>query len=78
MRLNCATDFSRNQKFTLINIGQIELTTKSFEKETGIKYISPLGEMEGHNVILHLKSEHKLQMLYGFKRKFNSIAFYID
>ena len=40
------------------------------EKEKLIKTLSPLGELESHNVIINLKRENTLIGLYGIKKNF--------
>jgi len=56
----------------------IETTSKEIEQNECLKYLSPLGSMEGHNLIIHLKRENILTGLYGTKKKFKSIAVHID
>jgi hypothetical protein len=60
------------------DIESIENTFKEIEQNEHLKYLSPLGNMEGHNLIIHLKREHILTGLYGIEKKFNSIAVHID
>lgn len=60
------------------DIGKIELSRKSLEKNELTKTLSPLGELENHNVIIHLKKENELVGLYGMKKRFNIIGFHID
>jgi uncharacterized protein YfbU (UPF0304 family) len=51
---------------------------KELEKDTLTKTLSPLGEMESHNVIIRLKSENTLVGLYGFKKNFNTLGLHVD
>lgn len=60
------------------DIARIELSSKPLEKETLTKTLSPLGKMEGHNVIVTLTKEYVLIGLYGMKKRFKVIAFYVD
>jgi len=57
---------------------KIELSGKSLGKEAMMKTLSPLGELESHNVIMHLKNENDMVGLYGMKKKCKAIAFHID
>ncbi len=59
-------------------IKSLELSEAEFEQKNGFRKLSPLGDMEAHNVILHLKSEHVITSIYGSKKKAKSIAFAID
>ena len=60
------------------DIDKIELSKKPLEKHELTKTLSPLGELEGHNIIIRLKKENELVGLYGIKKKFNVLGFHID
>jgi hypothetical protein len=60
------------------DIDKIELSRKVLEKEELIKTLSPLGELESHNVIIHLKRENTLVGIYGIKKNFKTIGLHID
>ena len=60
------------------DIDKIELSRKSLAKDKLTKTLSPLGELESHNVIIHLKKENELVGLYGMKKKFNVLGLHID
>lgn len=60
------------------NILTIEPFTKAISKEDNIITLSPLGELESYNLLIHLKSTHTLKGLYGIKKKFNKLAFHVD
>lgn len=60
------------------DIDKVELSRKSLEKEELTKTLSPLGELESHNVIIHLKKENELVGLYGMKKRFNLLGLHID
>jgi len=60
------------------DIDKIELSSKSLEKGKLTKTLSPLGELESHNVIIYLKKENELIGLYGIKKKFNTLGLHID
>ncbi|MEL6133482.1 MAG: hypothetical protein AAFR59_08985 [Bacteroidota bacterium] len=62
----------------LADIESVTLSRKSLKKDRLTRTLSPLGEFESHNVILHLKQAHKLTGLYGVKKKYNVIGFHID
>ncbi len=62
----------------LTDIDRIEISRKSLGKEKLIKTLSPLGELESHNVIIHLKKENELVGLYGMKKKFRVLGLHID
>jgi len=56
-------------------ISSIEITSKDiiFNKE-----IRKFSFLDSHNVIIKLKNEHTLSGLYGIKRKFRTLAIYVD
>ncbi|MEN8188102.1 MAG: hypothetical protein ABFR05_13330 [Bacteroidota bacterium] len=60
------------------DIDKVELSRKSLEKNELTKTLSPLGELESHNVIIHLKKENELVGLYGMKKRFNLLGLHID
>ncbi len=60
------------------DIDKIELSRKSLEKHKLTRTLSPLGEIESHNVIISLKKENELIGLYGMKKKFNRLGLHID
>jgi len=60
------------------DIDKVELSRKSLEKTDLTKTLSPLGELESHNVIIHLKRGNELVGLYGMKKKFNQLGLHID
>lgn len=62
----------------LHQIDRIELSERSLDEDENIKYLSPFGAMEGHNCIVYLKSEIDMRGLYGFKKSFKSLAFFVD
>ncbi|MEZ5013591.1 MAG: hypothetical protein R2794_04805 [Chitinophagales bacterium] len=60
------------------DIEKIELSRKSLEKDKLTRTLSPLGALESHNVVIHLKKENALIGLYGIKKKFNILGLHID
>ncbi|WKN46156.1 PH domain-containing protein [Tunicatimonas pelagia] len=58
-------------------IQSVELTSHSVERPHFAK-LSPLGEMENHNVVISLKKENRLIGLYGMKKRFKVIGLHID
>ncbi len=60
------------------DIDKVELSTKSLEKSKLTKTLSPLGELESHNIIIHLNKENELVGLYGKKKKFIILGLHID
>ena len=65
-------------KIPYVAIDSIEISTKELEKSKEIKKLSPLGELEAHNIIMYLKKEHTLQGVYGIKKNFKVLLFHID
>ncbi|WP_298319681.1 hypothetical protein [uncultured Aquimarina sp.] len=60
------------------NIKSIEISSKPIEFNDTVRKLSPLGELESHNIVIHVKKENAIIGLYGIKRKFKTLAFYID
>jgi len=60
------------------DIEVIEQSRKPLDKNLLNISLSPLGELESHNMIIYLKKEHQLIGLYGLKKKFKVITLYVD
>ncbi|WP_234423318.1 hypothetical protein [Aquimarina spinulae] len=60
------------------NIASIEITNKEIEIDTKTIKLSPLGELENHNMLITLKKENMFSGLYGMKKTYTTIAFFID
>ena len=68
----------RETDISLNDIESFEITTKQIEFNKEARRFSPLGEYDGHNVILKLNRINVYSGFYGIKRKFKTIAFYVD
>lgn len=62
----------------LKNIDSIELSSKDIELTKETRKLSFLGELESHNLVIHLKEENALIGLYGIIRKYKTLAFHVD
>lgn len=62
----------------LINIENIEISTKDIKLDKETRKLSFLGELESHNIVIRLKEESTLIGLYGKKRAFKNLAFHVD
>lgn len=60
------------------NIEKIELSKKPLNEDKLTKTLSPLGEVESHNVIIYLKETNVLRGIYGIKKEFKTIGLHID
>lgn len=60
------------------NIASIKITNKEIEFDTKTIKLSPLGELESHNMLINLKKENIFSGLYGMKKTYTTIAFFID
>ncbi len=60
------------------DIDHIELSRKPLAKDSLSEKLSPLGEMESHNVIIHLNRTYELTSLYGKKKTFKVLGLHID
>jgi hypothetical protein len=60
------------------DIDKIEMTTADLPKDKNIRRLSPLGELENHNVVIHLKKANILTGLYGIQRHFRVLALHVD
>lgn len=62
----------------LSDIDSIEISSKDITTDKETRKLSILGELEGHNIIIKLKKENTLFGLYGIKRTYKNLAFYVD
>lgn len=59
-------------------IESVSLTRKPLPKDPLTKTLSPIGALERHNVVIHLKNECEMAGFYGRKRKFKVLGLHID
>lgn len=59
-------------------IKSVELYAKEIEENSSIKYFSPIGSAGGHNILLKLYRPMRFEVFYGFTRKAQEIAVFID
>lgn len=62
----------------LKDIESIELSSKDIELNEETRKLSFLGELESHNVVIHLKEESSLVGLYGKKHTFKHLVLHVD
>ncbi|MCH4822084.1 hypothetical protein ML462_02775 [Gramella lutea] len=62
----------------LKNIVTVEISSRDIELDSDTAKLSLLGNLESHNIILHLKKEETLTSLYGKRKNFKIIALHID
>ncbi len=61
------------------DIAAVEMTTKnSDENDHTTTYLSILGNSEGHNMLITMRTPYILNGVYGTKKKFRKIALFID
>jgi len=62
----------------LTDIQSIELSRKSLKKDGLEEKLSPLGDLDSHNVLIRLNKENEIMGLYGLKKQYKTIAFFVD
>ncbi len=62
----------------ITDIESVVLSKKELEKDKLTKTLSPLGGLESHNVLIHLKRANTLIGLYGIKREVKLLALHMD
>ena len=60
------------------DIASVVCTTQLAAPKHQVRYLSPLGEVEPHNVLIYLKTEGTLHWMYGFQKSFMVLALYVD
>ncbi|PCE65976.1 hypothetical protein [Sediminicola luteus] len=59
-------------------IKEVVVTSSDLEPDKNRLYVSPLGELAGHNVLINLHSPCTIRGLYGIKKQATSLALHID
>lgn len=62
----------------LKNITHVKLSTATIELNDTIRKLSPLGELESHNVVIELSKEETLSGLYGKQSRYKTIVLHVD
>ena len=68
----------RETNIFLDQIESFKVSSKEIEFNKKTRRISPLGDSDGHNIIIKLNKTNHYSGFYGLKRKFDTIAFYVD
>ncbi|MFY7671537.1 hypothetical protein ACOSP6_10685 [Tenacibaculum sp. MEBiC06402] len=69
--------FAGFAKVTTDNIENVEFNSKDIEDEE-IQYFSFLGQLSGHNTIIHFKEKIEFESIYGIKKEAKALALIID
>lgn len=56
----------------------IEANKRTLPSDKSVVEFSPLGLLDSHNMILSLNELHSMDKVYGFKKKYQKLALYID
>jgi len=59
-------------------IESVELSSKSIEFDDTTRHLSPLQDMDPHNVVIRFKELQVLEGFYGIKKSFKTIALHVD
>lgn len=66
-------------RIPIAQISKVEKTRKKFEsEEVKVCQLALLGELEGHNLILHLKETQQLQSAYGITKLYDVLMLNMD
>lgn len=62
----------------LSDIEKTELSKKRIKQDSINRKLSPLGDLESHNVIIQLKKENTLTGIYGLQKRFKVLGLHVD
>ena len=62
----------------LAEIESVEKSSKSLDKDGLTHSLSPLGELESHNVVITVKEQQILHGFYGIKKSFKTLTLHVD
>lgn len=68
----------QESRIRLEDIESIIISKAKLEKNSTTRYLSPLPDLESHNVIIQLNSTGVLIGLYGFRKSFKTLALHVD
>ena len=77
-QLNLRYGMMNETAIRLDAIASVELSSKDIIIDKRTRKLSLLGPLETHNVIIRLNQENTLHGLYGTKKTYQTIAFYVD
>lgn len=60
------------------HISRVELSGRDVPPDAGTRKLSPLGQLESHNVILHLNRDHVLHGLIGKRYRVRTLLLHVD
>lgn len=60
------------------HIARIELSARDVTPDVNTRKLSPLGQLESHNVVLHLNRNHVLHGLFGKRYNFRTLLLHVD
>lgn len=70
--------FGAQTRIPFNDIESIEQTRKSVNEEKGHVALSLFDLLDTHNIIIKLRNENTLHKVYGMKKKYTSIAVFVD
>ena len=62
----------------LTNIASVTHTTQPVKFDDETRPLSPLGDLEPHNVLVRTRGQSSLHLMYGFQKSFTTLALYVD
>ena len=77
-QLNLRYGFGAQTTIPFHCIKSIEQNKKSLPDDNSIIRFSVFDILDPHNVIIHLNKERTLHKIYGFEKKYQSLAIYVD
>ncbi|AHM60712.1 hypothetical protein D770_12275 [Flammeovirgaceae bacterium 311] len=60
------------------DIASIEASTKTIALDKETRKLSPLGDLESHNIIIRLNKQNVLNGFYGIKKPFKTLVLHVD
>ncbi len=61
-----------------LEIKKISIYEKEISDDKSITSFSPFGKLEGVNMLIELFNKTEFNSFYGFKKKYTSLAFFVD
>ncbi|PZE17990.1 hypothetical protein DNU06_05055 [Putridiphycobacter roseus] len=65
-------------KIDFQDIARVELSNKQLEKSATDRMLSPMGDLEGQNMLITFKKHQELKQLYGFHKSIITVGLHVD
>jgi len=77
-QLNIRYGIMAETNIQIQHIRQVELSARDVIPDAATRKLSPLGQLESHNVVLHLNRQHVLHGLFSKRHRYCTLLLHVD